>query len=50
MSRGITLKYLNYMITRTKSRGKVEVREGYGTGWGGVEGRKKMQTIVTEYK
>ena len=25
--------------TRTKSRGRVEVREGGGTGWGGVEGR-----------
>ena len=24
--------------TRTKSRGRVEVREGGGTGWGGVEG------------
>ena len=23
--------------TRTKSRGRVEVREGGGTGWGGVE-------------
>ena len=30
--------------TRTKSRGRVEVGEGGGTGWGGV----KMQTIVTE--
>ena len=25
--------------TRTKSRGRVEVGEGGGTGWGGVEGR-----------
>ena len=24
--------------TRTKSRGRVEVREGGRTGWGGVEG------------
>ena len=24
--------------TRTKSRGRVEVGEGGGTGWGGVEG------------
>ena len=24
--------------TRTKSRGRVEVREGGGTDWGGVEG------------
>ena len=24
--------------TRTKSRGRVEVREGGGIGWGGVEG------------
>ena len=34
--------------TRTKSRGRVEVGEGGGTGWGGVEGGEKMQTIVTE--
>ena len=25
--------------TRTKSRGRVGVAEGGGTGWGGVEGR-----------
>ena len=25
--------------TRTKSRGRVEVGEGGGTGWGGMEGR-----------
>ena len=25
--------------TRTKPRGRVEVGEGGGTGWGGVEGR-----------
>ena len=25
--------------TRTKSRGRVELGEGGGTGWGGVEGR-----------
>ena len=34
--------------TRTKSRGRVEVGEGDETGWGGVEGWGKMQTIVTE--
>ena len=34
--------------TRTKSRGRVEVREGGGTGWAGVEGWEKMQTIVTK--
>ena len=34
--------------TRTKSRGRVEVGKGGGTGWGEVEGREKMQTIVTE--
>ena len=30
--------------TRTKSRGRVESREGGGFGWGG----EKMQTIVIE--
>ena len=30
---GTTIKY-----TWTKSRGRVEVRKGGGTGWGGVEG------------
>ena len=33
-STGATIK-----DTRTKSRGRVEVGEGGGTGWGGVEGR-----------
>ena len=32
MGRGV------YKCTRTKSRGKVEVGEGGGIGWGGVEG------------
>ena len=32
----------------TKSRGRVEVREGRGIGWGGVEGWGKMQTTVIE--
>ena len=38
MGRGI---YRSYYIkdTRTKSRGRVEVGEGGGIGWGGVEGR-----------
>ena len=37
MGRGV---YRSYMKdTRTKSRGRVEVGEGGGTGWGGVEGR-----------
>ena len=40
---GVTIK-----DTRTKSRGRVEVGKGGGTGWGEVEGREKMQTIVTE--
>ena len=34
--------------TRTKSRGRVEVGKGGGTGCGGMEGWEKMQTIVTE--
>ena len=34
--------------TRTKSRGRVEVGEGGGTGWGGVRDGEKLQTIVTE--
>ena len=29
----------NIKDTRTKSRGRVEVGEGGGTGWGRVEGR-----------
>ena len=36
--------YHNFLIHsfadgHLKSRGRVEVREGGGTGWGGVEGR-----------
>ena len=27
--------------TRTQSRGRVELEEGGGTGWGGVEGRRE---------
>ena len=34
MSIGATIK-----DTRAKSRGRAEVAEGGGTGWGGVEGR-----------
>ena len=34
--------------TRTKSRGMVEMGEGGGTGWGGVEGREEKQTTVIE--
>ena len=30
---GVTIK-----DTRTKARGRIEVGEGGGTGWGGVEG------------
>ena len=30
--------YRNYYNTWTKSRGRVEVGEGRGFGWGGVEG------------
>ena len=33
-STGATIK-----VTRTKSRGRVEVGEAGRTGWGGVEGR-----------
>ena len=42
-STGATIK-----DTRMKSRGRVEVWEGGGINWGGVEGWGKMQTIVTE--
>ena len=34
--------------TRTKSRGRVEVGEGGGTGWGGGRDGENMQKIVTE--
>ena len=34
--------------TRTKSRGRVEVGEGGGSGWGGWRDGEKMQTIATE--
>ena len=34
--------------TRTKSRGRVQVVEGGGIGWGGWREGEKMQTIVTE--
>ena len=34
--------------TRTKSRGRIEVREGGETRWGGWRDGEKMQTIVTE--
>ena len=34
--------------TRTKSRGRVEMGEGGGIGWGGWRDREKTQTIVTE--
>ena len=32
----------------TKSRGRVEAREGGGFGWGGGSGGKKMQRTVIE--
>ena len=32
-------KYKTIKDTRTKSRGRVELGEGGGTGWGGVAGR-----------
>ena len=35
MGRGVYRSY--YRDTRTKSSGRVEVGEGGGTGWGGVE-------------
>ena len=34
--------------TRTKSRGRVEVGEGGGTGWSGVEGRGENANNLTE--
>ena len=34
--------------TWTKSRGRVEVREGSEIGWDGWRDGEKMQTIVTE--
>ena len=42
-SKGATIK-----DTRTKSRGRVEVGEGGGTGCLGWREGEKMQTIVTE--
>ena len=37
MGRGVTGTSIKGIWT--KSRGRVEVEEGGGTGWGGVEGR-----------
>ena len=34
--------------TWTKPRGRVEMGEGGGFGWGGVEGREKRHTTVIE--
>ena len=38
MGRGVSFIGATIKDTRTKSRGRVEVGEGGGTGWGGVEG------------
>ena len=46
MGRGVFRNYIN--DTWTKPRGRVEVRDGGGFGWGGVEGGEKMQTTVIE--
>ena len=37
-----------YKGHKDKIKGRVEVGDGGGTGWGGVEGLEKMQTILTE--
>ena len=44
--------YRNYSIkdTWTKSRGRVEVGEGGGFSWGGVEGDKKKKNLTNETK
>ena len=34
--------------TRTKSRGRVEVREGWGFDWGGGRNGEKSHTTVIE--
>ena len=46
MRRGVYKSY--YKGHKDKIKGEGEVWEGDGTGWGGVEGWGKMQTIVTE--
>ena len=39
----------DYRNTRTKSRGRVEVREGGGLGWGGVEEWDNCNSIINKY-
>ena len=48
MGRGVYRSYYKGHKDKIKGEGRVEVREGGGTGWGAVEGWEKMQTIVTE--